>query len=152
MDTPMSRYSPDLAFIHDTGHGDCARHAAAMVLDLLRVRGTSSGLIVDVGCGSGIAAEIWGRAGYEVLGIDLSPAMIDLARRRAPRAEFRVGSFLDADIPPCAAVTAIGECFSFLFDGARGVTPGPAVSPCPRRPRAGRAVHVRRCDTRPRSG
>lgn len=112
-------YAPDLAHIHDAGHGDVARHAATAVLDTLRQNRASAGLIVDLGCGSGIAAEFWGRAGYDVLGIDVSPAMIERARRRAPRAEFRVGSFLDADIPPCAAVTSIGECFSYLFDATR---------------------------------
>ncbi len=45
--------------------------------------------------------------------------MIEISRRRAPQAEFRVGSFLDADIPPCVAVASIGECFSYLFDGGR---------------------------------
>jgi SAM-dependent methyltransferase len=114
-----SPYAPDLACIHDAGHGDVARHAATAMLDALRQRGMSGGRIVDLGCGSGIAAEQWCAAGYDVLGIDLSPAMIDLARRRAPRAEFRVGSFLDVEIPPCVAVTAIGECFSYLFDSAR---------------------------------
>lgn len=115
----MSNYAPDLAFIHDTGYCDCAHYAATTVLDLLRKSGASTGLIVDLGCGSGIAAEIWSRAGYDVLGIDLSPAMIDLARRRAPQAQFHVGSFLDANIPPCVAVAAIGECFSYVFDNAR---------------------------------
>jgi SAM-dependent methyltransferase len=115
----MTSYAPDLAWIHDAGHGEFARHAATAVLDILRRRGMPGGLIVDLGCGSGIAAEQWCAAGYDVLGIDLSPAMIDLARRRAPRAEFRVSSFLDAEIPPCVAVTAIGECFSYLFDRTR---------------------------------
>jgi SAM-dependent methyltransferase len=112
-------YAPDLAWIHDAGHGEFARHAATEVQNILRRRGMPGGLIVDLGCGSGIAAEQWSRAGYDVLGIDLSLAMIDIARRRAPQAEFRVGSFLDAEIPSCVAVASIGECFSYLFDGAR---------------------------------
>ena len=40
----------------------------------------------------------------------------ELARRRAPRATFRHGSALDAKIPSCIAVTAIGEVFNYLFD------------------------------------
>jgi hypothetical protein len=28
-----------------------------------------------------------------------------------PGAEFRTGSFLAAPLPPCVAVTAVGECF-----------------------------------------
>src|SRR5207248_9796921 len=72
------------------------------------------------GCGSGIWAQALVSAGYDVLGIDLSPAMIALARARVPGGHFRVGSFVDAALPPCVEVTALGECFRFLFD--RGST------------------------------
>ncbi|MCI0489514.1 MAG: class I SAM-dependent methyltransferase [Blastocatellia bacterium] len=54
------------------------------------------------------------KANYRVLGIDISEAMIRIARRRAPRAEFRAGSFFEADIPPCNAVTSISECLNYL--------------------------------------
>ena len=42
--------------------------------------------------------------------------MIALARNRAPSAEFQVASLFRVDIPPCRAVTAIGECLNYLFD------------------------------------
>ena len=109
-------YGSDLTYIHDTGHGDLARAAAQTVIEILRRGGRSSGRVVDLGCGSGILARALLDAGFDVTGFDLSEAMIATARRRAPRADLRVGSFLDADIPACVAVTAIGECFSYLFD------------------------------------
>lgn len=109
-------YGDDLAYIHDAGFGHFARAGARAVVDLLRQAGTDRGLVVDLGCGSGIGAELLCAAGFDVLGIDQSEAMIALARRRAPAAEFRVGSFLAAELPPCVAVTAVGECFSYLFD------------------------------------
>jgi SAM-dependent methyltransferase len=56
------------------------------------------------------------KAGYEVLGVDISGAMLKLARKRAPQARFVKQSFLKMQLPPCAAVTAIGECFNYLFD------------------------------------
>src|SRR5262249_38306310 len=55
-------------------------------------------------------------AGYDVVGVDQSRAMIRLARRRAPRARFHVASFLDFDLPHCRAITALGEVLFFLFD------------------------------------
>jgi SAM-dependent methyltransferase len=69
-----------------------------------------------LGCGSGLTAEILHQAGYQVLGMDISDAMISSARTRVPTAEFRVASLFTADIPPCAAVLSIGECLSYAFD------------------------------------
>ena len=109
-------YGPDLAYIHDVGHSAFARDAAPGLLELLRRAGKVGGLVVDLGCGSGIWAGELRAAGYDVLGIDQSEAMTALARARVPGAEFRTGSFLAADLPACAAVTSIGECFSYLFD------------------------------------
>lgn len=109
-------YQEDLAFIHDIGYGEFARKAAPGILDIFARAGIRDGLIVDLGCGSGLWAEQLVGRGYDVLGIDISEAMIQLARQRAPRAEFRVASLFQADIPPCRAVTSLGECISYLFD------------------------------------
>jgi len=42
--------------------------------------------------------------------------MVEIARRRAPEAEFRVGSLFEVGIPPCVAVTAVSEVLNYLFD------------------------------------
>ncbi|HKI33445.1 MAG TPA: class I SAM-dependent methyltransferase [Gemmataceae bacterium] len=109
-------YQKDLAYTHDVGFGGFATAAAPGLLALLRRHGVSGGLVVDLGCGSGIWAGLLTDAGYDVLGVDYSVAMIALARKRAPGATFRVGSYLKAELPPCDAVTSIGECFNYLFD------------------------------------
>lgn len=41
--------------------------------------------ILDLGVGSGWTSEMLARCGYEVLGLDIAPDMIDIARRRAGR-------------------------------------------------------------------
>lgn len=112
----MSGYKGDLAYIHDVGFGDFARQAAPGLLKILRQSGITNGLVVDLGCGSGIWAQKLIEAGYDVLGVDISAAMIKLARQRAPQARFVKQSFLKMRLPPCAAVTAIGECCNYLFD------------------------------------
>jgi SAM-dependent methyltransferase len=112
----VKAYATDLAYIHDAGFGDFARKAAPGLLALLRRQGILAGLVVDLGCGSGIWARALVDAGYSVLGVDISADMIRLARRRVPQVQFRVQSLLDADLPPCVAVTALGECFNYLFD------------------------------------
>jgi SAM-dependent methyltransferase len=109
-------YNADLAFIHDAGYGDFARETAPGLLDILDRSGITEGLVVDLGCGSGLWAEQLATRGYNVIGIDISNAMIRLARRRVPKAVFRVASLFDAEIPPCDAVTSLGECISYLFD------------------------------------
>jgi SAM-dependent methyltransferase len=116
----MSGYGEDLSYVHDRGFGDLARAAAPAVIEILLARGITSGLVVELGCGSGITSEQLTGAGYDVLGIDHSAAMIDLARARVPDARFEVASFLDAELPPCVAVTAIGEVFNYLLDARHG--------------------------------
>ena len=109
-------YQEDLAYIHDVGHADFALRSAPGILDMLRENGVSDGLVVDLGCGSGLWARELLREGFRVLGIDISEAMVEIARRKAPGAEFRVGSLFEAPLPPCDAVTAISEVLNYLFD------------------------------------
>ena len=98
-------YSSDLAYIHDVGFGDFARSAAQGLLSLLRRSGIRDGLVVDLGCGSGIWARELLRAGYQVLGVDISPAMTALARKNASGAKFVTGSFLDVKLPTCTCAS-----------------------------------------------
>jgi SAM-dependent methyltransferase len=109
-------YREDLSWIHDLGFGDLARNAAEVLLHELAADGVGEGLVVDLGCGSGILAEALCNSGYDVLGIDISPAMIDMARSRVPEARFRCESLLAAELPACIAVVAVGECFNYRFD------------------------------------
>lgn len=109
-------YDTDLAYIHDRGYGGFARGSAPGLLHCFRQAGINDGRIVDLGCGSGIWSRELVDAGYQVVGVDLSVAMIEIARQRVPEAELHVGSFLRFPIPPCRAVTALGEVFNYLFD------------------------------------
>jgi len=70
-----------------------------------RVRGES---IVDLGCGPGHVAHYLASRGASVLGIDLSPAMIDEARASYPTIEFRVGDLfaLPLDAAAVAGIVA----------------------------------------------
>ncbi len=115
---PVKTYRQDLAFINDDGFSDFTNGAAPGLLAILRRAGVPSGHVIDLGCGSGRWAHALGDAGYSVHGIDLSPSMIRLARQRAPRASFQTGSLLAAKLPPCDAVTAIGEIVNYQFDPA----------------------------------
>ena len=113
-------YGPDQAHIHHAAFGDLAEGAATRLLAELRATGHEAGTVVDLGCGSGILARRVSDSGYEVEGVDLSPAMLDLARRNAPQATFRRESLLDAELPPTVAVTAIGEALNYATDERAG--------------------------------
>jgi SAM-dependent methyltransferase len=116
----MEGYTEDLAYIHDAGFGGFSENAAPGLLDMLRGSGIRDGLVVDLGCGGGHWAHRLAEHGYDVLGIDISPAMVKLARSREPRAKFLSGSFLTARLPRCAAITAISESLGYLFDNRNG--------------------------------
>ncbi len=50
-------YREDLAYIHDVGHADFALRSAPGILEILRDNEISGGLVVDLGCGSGLWAR-----------------------------------------------------------------------------------------------
>lgn len=104
-------YQEDLAHVHEAGFTALAEAAARMVLDLVR----PPGRVVDLGCGGGTLLRDLVDAGFDAWGIDLSPAMVDLARRRVPEARVEAGDALRAGLPPCRVVTAVGEVLNYAF-------------------------------------
>ncbi|MGF1466916.1 MAG: methyltransferase domain-containing protein [Sandaracinaceae bacterium] len=110
-------YGKDLARIHHDGYGDVARGAARTLLRELAAAGHRTGTVVDLGCGSGVLARAVVDAGYDAVGFDLSPAMVDEARRNAPGATFHTASIWDAAIPsPVVGITAVGEILGYAAD------------------------------------
>ena len=127
----MSFYGHDLAHAHDVGFDFIARGAAPAIVTRLRNAGIDRGLIVELGCGSGIAARVFTDAGYDAWGVDVSADMLAIARERAPAATFVQGSLHDVELPRCAAVVAMGEILNYagigdaLFARVRGaLAPG----------------------------
>lgn len=109
----MAHYRDDLAWIHHAGFSEFAHAAAPGVISLLREHGVADGLVIDIGCGSGVLSRALTDAGYDVLGIDASPAMIGLARVTAPNARFEVATFAEAQLPQCNAIVAMGEVLNY---------------------------------------
>jgi SAM-dependent methyltransferase len=63
------------------------------------VRAAGAGPVADVGCGAGRVTAYLDGLGLPVFGIDLSPGMIEVARRTYPGLRFEVGSMLALDLP-----------------------------------------------------
>ncbi len=114
--TSLHAYEEDLAYIHDTGFGHAARHAAAELVKQLHAIRIREGLVVDLGCGTGILAEQLTKADFDVLGFDISKEALKFARQRAPQATFQHESFVRAKVPQCVAVAGVGEVFNYIFD------------------------------------
>ena len=52
--------------------------------------------VLEIGCGTGTNLELFAGAGCEVAGVDLSPSMIDLAKKKlGDRADLRLGDASD---------------------------------------------------------
>ncbi|WP_203752653.1 class I SAM-dependent DNA methyltransferase [Catellatospora bangladeshensis] len=72
---------------------------AALALFAEQVRTAGGGPVADIGCGPGhVTAHLQG-LGADAFGVDLSPAMIEAARRAHPALRFEVGSMTDLDLP-----------------------------------------------------
>ena len=110
----MPGYGTDLAAIHDEGYTDPARLGARRLVAELQRSGIESGVVVDLGCGTGVSTEVLSDAGYKALGIDPSPAMLELAAERVPDALFKRGTAADAPLPGCVAVAALGEPLNYV--------------------------------------
>src|SRR3954464_12498841 len=55
---------------------------AYRALELLSLPPDTPSFLLDIGCGSGLSGEILSEEGHEWVGIDISPAMLDVARDR----------------------------------------------------------------------
>jgi SAM-dependent methyltransferase len=70
-----------------------------------QVRG--HGVVLDLGCGPGHVARYLHRRGVKVVGVDLSPGMIEIARDRTPEIDFRVGDMLALDLTDAGATGGV---------------------------------------------
>ncbi|MFE4589847.1 class I SAM-dependent methyltransferase [Streptomyces laurentii] len=65
---------------------------SALALFAASVRDGGGGTVVDVGCGPGRITAYLSGLGVDAYGIDLSPAMVEVARREHPGTRFETGS------------------------------------------------------------
>ena len=90
------------------------------------------GTAVDVACGTGRHAAHLAELGHQVIGVDSSPRMLDMARAKVPRGSFHVGDLHNlpvpdghADVVVCGlALTHIPDLGAALTESARILRPG----------------------------
>ncbi len=64
------------------GQAPAAARAKAVAMDAVLDAVPERGRLLDIGCGTGAEAVALARRGHQVVGIDVSEGMLDLARRR----------------------------------------------------------------------
>jgi SAM-dependent methyltransferase len=103
--------------------GDLTAHPwlrAALAAFAEAVRGL--GPVLDVGCGPGTVTAHLSGLGLDVSGVDLSPRMVEHARRRYPGLRFEVASATELDLAPASLGGILG--WWSLFNLPRDVLPG----------------------------
>lgn len=112
-------YRADLALVHHLGFGFHADACAPGILALLEPLKASGGVVLELGCGSGLLTRYLVDAGHRVIATDASPAMLDLTRSTVPDAEdIRPIVLPDDALPEADAVVSIGHVLSYLPDEA----------------------------------
>ncbi|MGQ5262081.1 class I SAM-dependent DNA methyltransferase [Micromonospora sp. ZYX-F-536] len=87
------------------------RGILALFAELVRAQG--NGAVADVGCGPGRLTGYLHGLGLDAFGVDLSPAMIEMARRDHPSLRFEVGSMTRLDLPD-GCLTGLLAWFSLI--------------------------------------
>jgi SAM-dependent methyltransferase len=89
----------------------------ARMVDAMAGRGAR---ILDAGCGTGRVGGFLLAAGHEVVGVDLDPELIAVAREEHPKGEWIVGDLAELDVPgEFDVVVSAGNVMTFVAPGTR---------------------------------
>jgi SAM-dependent methyltransferase len=82
--------------------------------------------ILDAGCGIGRIGGALAGAGHDVAGVDVDPALVEVARQDHPGTRWMVGDLAELDLPACGittpfdAIVCAGNVMPFLAPSTRG--------------------------------
>ncbi|WP_029233666.1 class I SAM-dependent DNA methyltransferase [Butyrivibrio sp. VCB2006] len=75
-------------------------------------------LVVELGCGTGSFTQVMKNKGYDIMGVDLSPEMLNIARNKAAKAGLDI-MYLEQDMREldlyCTAGTIVSVCDSVNY-------------------------------------
>ncbi|MFC3688173.1 class I SAM-dependent DNA methyltransferase [Aquipuribacter hungaricus] len=137
-DAPGPQQPADLAEVRDSydrvadayvemGAGDLSPEPwLRAVLSAFAEEVRGRGPVLDVGCGPGTVTAHLAGLGVDVRGVDLSPRMVDHARRLHPGQRFSVASATDLRLGPASLGGVLG--WWSLFNLPRDVLPGVLAS------------------------
>jgi len=112
-------YRRDLALVHHRGFGFHAAACAPGIIEFLTPVRARRGLVLELGCGTGLLTAELVAAGYRVLATDASAAMLELARDFVgDAAEIRQLTLPRDPLPGADAIVAVGHPLNYLSDSA----------------------------------
>lgn len=106
-------YGPDHAELYDVVFRSRGKDFEAEAVEhtrLIRSRFPAAKTLLDVACGTGAHLATFARIFDHVEGVELTPAMREVAKKRLPQTAVRAGNMLDFDLSRTFdAVTCIGS-------------------------------------------
>lgn len=110
---PLRGDEYDARFTRLAAEGQYMHGEADFVAGLL---GDPPARVLDAGCGTGRVAIELARRGYAVAGVDVEPAMLDVARQKAPHIEWVLADLASSDLATASydLVVAAGNVMIFL--------------------------------------
>ncbi len=85
----MESYT-DFAYIYDKLIDQDYEKWADYIEQIFRINKKSPELVLDLGCGTGSITNILAKRGYDMIGVDLSPDMLNVAREKAAKHQLDV--------------------------------------------------------------
>jgi SAM-dependent methyltransferase len=113
-------YRHDLAVVHHRGFAFHAADCAAGILGLLAPVRARRGVVLELGCGTGLLTRELIAAGHRVIATDASPQMLEIARDLLGETaeDVRRLTLPDDRLPEADAIVAVGHPINYLPDAA----------------------------------
>jgi SAM-dependent methyltransferase len=104
--------------VHDRGFAAHAGVCAPGILRLLAPVRTRGGLVLELGCGTGLLTTELIAAGHRVIATDASPAILAIARERLGDAAEEISRLTlpHDELPQADAIVAVGHPLNYLRD------------------------------------
>ena len=110
-------FEGDLAQLQAEAFSTFGKHSSKEIAAEILCDSSKGKTLVDIGCGAGFTTRTFLDAGYHVVAIEPSRALLDIARQNAASAEFLCASIYDATLPPCYIAVALSESLSYHLPG-----------------------------------
>lgn len=110
-------------FMDDIPYGEWC----AYITGLLRENGVDAGIVLDLGCGTGTLTELLADAGYDMIGVDGSEEMLELAAEKRAESGKNI-LYLCQDMREfelygtVAAVVSVCDCMNYILEREELVT------------------------------